>query len=50
MNAGTFDFSAMTTEELLRIVRALALELYNRCEPIKSVVVKAVKAIKSWLF
>lgn len=50
MNAGTFDFSAMSTEELLRIVRALALELYNRCEPIKTVVVRTLKTIKSWLF
>lgn len=50
MNAGTFDFSAMSIEELLRVVQALALEFYNRCEPIKSVVVKAAKVIKSWLF
>lgn len=50
MNAGTFDFSAMSTEELLRVVRALALELYNRCEPVRTLIVRTVKTIKSWLF
>lgn len=50
MNASTFDFSAMTTDELFQVIRALALELYNRCEPVKSVVVKAIKTVKSWLF
>jgi len=50
MNAGTFDFSAMTTEELFQIVRSLALELYNRCEPVTTLIVRTLKTIKSWLF
>lgn len=50
MNAGTFDFSAMSTEQLFKILQALALELYNRCEPIKSLVVRTLKTVKSWLF
>ncbi len=50
MNAGTFDFSAMSTEELLRLVQRLAIELYNRCGPIKTLVVRTLKTVKSWLF
>lgn len=50
MNTGAFDFSAMSTEELLRVVRALALELYNRCEPVRTLIVRTVKTVKSWLF
>lgn len=50
MNASTFDFGSMSTEELFRVVKALALELYNRCEPVRTIVVKAIKTVKSWLF
>ncbi len=50
MNASTFDFGSMTTEQLLQLARQLAYELYQRCEPVRSIVVKAIKTVKSWLF
>lgn len=50
MNASTFDFSAMTTEELFRLVQRLAIEIYNRLGPIRVLVVRTLKTVKSWLF
>lgn len=50
MNTGTFDFSAMSTDELFRVLRALAFELYNRCEPARAIIVKTLKTVKSWFF
>ena len=50
MNTSTFDFSSMSTDDLLRFARALAYEMYQRCEPVKTFVCKAVKVVKSWFF
>lgn len=50
MTTNTFDFSSMSTDDLLRLARALAYEMYQRCEPVRSFVSKAVKVVKSWFF
>jgi hypothetical protein len=48
MNAGTFDFSAMSSEQLLALVKHLALEVWARSSGVRKVVVHVVKRIKGW--
>lgn len=50
MNASTFDFSAMSTEDLIRLIQRIALEIYNRLGPVRVLVVRTLKTVKSWLF
>lgn len=48
MNAGTFDFSAMSVEQLLAVARELALEIWARSGVVRKVVVHVAKRIKGW--
>jgi len=48
MNAGTFDFSAMSAAQLLELAKLLALEVWQRSGPVRKVVVHVAKRIKGW--
>lgn len=50
MNASTFDFGSMTTEELIRMAQKLAYELWVRSGPVKTVITAAIKVVRGWFF
>lgn len=50
MNARAFDFSTMSTDELMAFARELASEMLKRMQPVRTLVVQVVKKVKAWFF
>ena len=50
MNARAFDFSTMSTDDLVTFARELASEMLKRMQPVRTLVVQVVKKVKAWFF